>query len=370
MTKAEYMEKLKEKLGQFHQGLQNEILEDYEQHFSEGLAMGRTEEEIIRELGRIEDMIQEIPEEDYKQEVILPKEEKLSGEKQAYDGSCTAIELDGMAADIILKESEDSRIYVDYQNPDGNNSCYRFYQKEEDGVFYAGVRLIPNAREPIGKQMKFFGRTIFSFSNIGFASAAIKLTVFVPRDFPRINVHTLSGDAEAFGIHVRELVVGTVSGDVELSDIAAERLNVGTASGDVKMRGVGAVQCVLKTASGDLDVKSAEGMEWSTGSGSGDIVVRADVEKHIVKTGSGDVRLVASQRTQGIEVTTGSGDADVDLMEVKGAEIRASVGSGDINIGGSGVKRQMGKTSFHTYGNGFCKVSVATGSGDLTVRCR
>ena len=34
MTKAEYMKKLQEKLEQFNQGLQEEILEDYEQHFS------------------------------------------------------------------------------------------------------------------------------------------------------------------------------------------------------------------------------------------------------------------------------------------------------------------------------------------------
>ena len=50
MNKAEYMEALRERLQYYNKALETEILEDYEQHFAEGLAEGRSEEEIIAEL--------------------------------------------------------------------------------------------------------------------------------------------------------------------------------------------------------------------------------------------------------------------------------------------------------------------------------
>ena len=45
-------------------------MEDYEQHFAEGIAAGKTEEEIMAELGSIEDMIRELPEEDIVQDNV------------------------------------------------------------------------------------------------------------------------------------------------------------------------------------------------------------------------------------------------------------------------------------------------------------
>ena len=57
MTKQEYLRKLQERLESFGQELQEEILEDYRQHFAEGANQGKSEEEIIEELGNIEEMI-------------------------------------------------------------------------------------------------------------------------------------------------------------------------------------------------------------------------------------------------------------------------------------------------------------------------
>ena len=56
MNKQEYMKKLQERLENFGKELQEEIMEDYRQHFAEGENEGKSEEEIIEELGNIEEM--------------------------------------------------------------------------------------------------------------------------------------------------------------------------------------------------------------------------------------------------------------------------------------------------------------------------
>ena len=62
MNKQEYMDKLKEALKSFDEEVRNEIVADYEEHFDMGLASGKTEEEVIAELGSIEELVKELKE--------------------------------------------------------------------------------------------------------------------------------------------------------------------------------------------------------------------------------------------------------------------------------------------------------------------
>ena len=53
MTKSEYMDALREKLQHYNRALEMEILEDYEQHFAEGMAAGRKAIKCIGKICRI-----------------------------------------------------------------------------------------------------------------------------------------------------------------------------------------------------------------------------------------------------------------------------------------------------------------------------
>lgn len=390
MTKADYMNKLQEKLEQFNQGLQEEILEDYEQHFAEGLAMGKTEEEIIEELGNIEEMIQEFSEEDYKQEMIPADAEREESPEQAYSGTYRAIVLDGMVADVAVRESEDGRIYVHYDNEDEKmKQMYRFYQYEENGIFYVGVKQREGMEMPGAKRMVLFGRTIFSFQNAGSRGADISLELEVPKGFPSVQVSTLSGDIEVRGLHVGELQLNTNSGDLEVENVETAsletrttsgdlliretksgKLSIQTSSGDVELGKVDAESCVIKTGSGDVCTGLLKGKAVSVGTGSGDVELRADAEEYIIKTGSGDVAAAVFEKAKDIRVGTGSGDVELRVTAVPGAEIHVTTGSGDIEIYGSGVNHCGGRENSYTYGDASCKVKVTTGSGDVSVNCK
>lgn len=59
MNKQEYIEELTAALEQVDKDLRCEILEDYEEHFANGLKYGKTEEQICVELGNIQDFMKE-----------------------------------------------------------------------------------------------------------------------------------------------------------------------------------------------------------------------------------------------------------------------------------------------------------------------
>ncbi len=401
MTKSEYMKALQEKLESFNRELQQEILEDYEQHFAEGLAEGKTEEKIIRELGAIEDMIREIPIEDTREE--LPKEnpdgadaEPEEAEKSiTYKGEYKAIVLNGMSADIVLEKSEDQWVHVEYQN-NGNESQrlrYRFYQYEEDGVFYAGVKdFAEEGKKGLNVRVVVFGRTVVSYGNHSSGNCDIRLSMRIPAGMPRVGVETvsgdinvqsvqtgaletktISGDVEIRGIQVGEFQIRTTSGDIDVAEALLENLELSTVSGDVKLSGTEARKIRLRTTSGDVSVKNVTGENLKAGTISGDVELEAAFLEYSVHTGSGDVKVEPCQGARKVSVLTRSGDASVNLNNIDGAEVAAEAGSGDIIMNISGQPQRTAGAGYGyrlagSYGDGSCKVSVKTGSGDIAVK--
>ena len=98
--------------------------------------------------------------------------------------------------------------------------------------------------------------------------------------------------------------------------------------------------------------------------GSGEVELEADMESYDVKTGSGDIDLEPGARAREIRMIAGSGEICLDLGRIAGASIVSRTGSGDMNIRGYEVS---GRTYNTSYGSGACRVSLATGSGDITV---
>ena len=84
MNRQEYMDTLSKALDGFGTDIKDEIMSDYEEHFTDGLANGKTEEQIIAELGPIEDLVRELKslkdEEKKDQREFIEKEAKKTFE--------------------------------------------------------------------------------------------------------------------------------------------------------------------------------------------------------------------------------------------------------------------------------------------------
>lgn len=422
MTKSEYMEALQKKLECFNRELQQEIVEDYEQHFAEGIAAGKTEEEIVAELGSIEDMIQELPEEDIRQSGTKEREPEDNGESDAcaeeasqnnaYPGEYKAVVIDGAVADVNVEQSADGQIHVEYQN--NGSKEYRFYQYEEDGIFYAGIRRDKGASAKEAKRavkIMLFGKTLnvdldnpLDFgktfadtwnsswnrswnSSWNSSSGGITLNIKIPAEMPRLEVKTLSGDISVADVNPEQLKINSTSGDIEIRHVTADRLKLNTTSGDitanqlysadmdvhatsgdVELEDVDVGVFRMQAASGDFSGRHVKGNSMTVGSGSGDVDLDGGFERYSIRTGSGDVELNVEKSALEIHVGTGSGDVELDLTALESTEVTVSTGSGEATVySAGGVKHQVTRGT-STVGSGDCKVHVSTGSGDAEVR--
>ncbi|MCM1374540.1 MAG: DUF4097 family beta strand repeat-containing protein [Muribaculum sp.] len=419
MTKSEYMKELQEGLRRYNVSVEREILEDYEQHFAEGLAHGRTEEEIIDELGSIEDMLQEFSEDDLKQEI--EKVEMQASQSNSYQHCYREVVIDALLADVVICDAKDDQIRVDYENrgSKAQKLKYYFYQYDKDGVFYAGVK------EKKGVDLGT-GALRGLFSQMNWSGGDIDLRIEIPAGIPVLRVHTTSGDQEIQDIRIGELEAQCSSGDLEIKGAACDKLCARTSSGDMEVSrvhmdaqkdtsielyttsgnmeigelvtshmcvqtGSGDVEARelqignlkmqadsgeiglehvqgslirLQTGSGEIRGRDIQGEELAAGAGSGDVSIQANVKTYDLKTGSGDIELRVGADARQIRLIAGSGDICADLGMVEGATIETRTASGDVSLRGDEIS---GFRDRYTYGSGACQVKITTGSGDIRV---
>lgn len=399
MTKLEYMKKLQEKLEKFGKELQEEILEDYRQHFAEGENEGKSEEEIIDELGNIEEMIRELSEEDLPegfaqldpggraenagQVTETGEEEEEQDVKDtdlkksfSYSAYYKGIVLEGKAANVFVSRSEDNRIHVDYEVKGVSNQLnYEYYQHEEDGVFYAGVKRRKGARDEGDSEEKMvkvtlFGHTIISYGNISNFSGGgqnITLTVRIPKGVPKLTVKVGSGNVSVSGVELEAFEGTSGSGNVALDEVVADRMKAHSGSGNIKVSHTEFISGSLDTGSGNVKAEMIKGRDLKCGTGSGNVKVDAAVAEYHLSTGSGSIKLRAVGASELADMSTGSGSIRLELEGAKGMEAAVRSGSGSIYIDWDGQESQKVKNGTYAYGNSACKVKASTGSGSIKI---
>lgn len=397
MTKQEYLRKLQERLESFGQELQEEILEDYRQHFAEGANQGKSEEEIIEELGNIEEMIRELSEEELPEQFArrglepavsegkaeTEPEEKAAENKEpefpksySYAGNYKSVILEGKAANINVTRSEDDRIHVDYDAKGANSQLnYEYYQYEEDGAFHAGVRRRRGVREDENAgdtmvKVTLFGRTIISYGNVGSFGGdgqSVVLNVRVPKGMPKLVTKVGSGNIHISGLELESAEGTSGSGNVTVEEVAVDRLKSHTGSGNVAVRHTEFITGSLEAGSGNIAAEAIRGRDLRCGTGSGNIKGDSAVAEYRITTGSGNIKLKAVGATERVDMSTGSGSIKLELEGIEGMETTVRTGSGSTHVAWGGEEKQKVKNGTYAYGNSACKVRASTGSGSIRI---
>ena len=154
-------------------------------------------------------------------------------------------------------------------------------------------------------------REIFGLT-LAFGPKTVQLEIDLPMEAD-VSVETASGSVEAEGLRGPQRYK-TVSGDTTLH-AAAGRIELGSVSGDAEIELAAAAELAVKSVSGDVAVSGGSLTSLRVGTTSGDVRIDSPItgrRGNAIDTLSGDVSLVADGG-QRIEARTVSGDLTSDL---------------------------------------------------------
>lgn len=292
-----------------------------------------------------------------------------------YSGNYKSVVLDGKVANIHVERSEDDRIHVNYEAKGLSSQLnYEFYQYEDDGIFYAGVKRRKNLREEDDGEEKMvkvtlFGHTIISYGTVGSFGGGqyITLTVKIPREIPKVTAKTNSGNVEISGLELEFLEGYSGSGNVEIRELVADRVKGHTGSGNLAAEHVEFISAGMEAGSGNIKLERIKGKELRCNAGSGNIKADAAVADYHLNTGSGNIKLKAVGTAETVNLSAGSGSVKLELEGIEGMEATVRTGSGSAHIAWGQEEAVKVKNGTYSYGNGACKVKANTGSGSIKI---
>lgn len=394
MKREEYMGALQSALAGFDEELVQEIVSDYEERFRVGLEKGKTEEQVIAELGSIKDLVEELGEmqqgagDSFKTTGSARTAENNAGsandsnsnnqsgtyyqEKSFAETFDAAMRKFGKVFDSVMKEAgkviEDAAEKMEFHFEEAKKNHY--YTYNGDGSYtYEGCEKDaegePNV-EQSGEGLEGCRRVV--------VDADIADVTFRPTQDaqPRAVCHYYSHktamlypfyakqEGDTFYVGVRrnqetEKKSGffqfSMSPSIEIElflPAGVVLVEAGSTSGDMKLSEVAPVELVLRTKSGDVEANYLVCDRITMDTMSGDINLVKTISKNTsVATKSGDCvvdRLEGVDGVAGLVVHTASGDANIKCVQAATVEI--STASGDISVDAlQGVNAKFGVAS-------------------------
>lgn len=339
MTKQEYMQKLSRALEGYERGFVQEILESYEEHFEAGMKNGRSEEEICRELGDIEELLREMGDgtEFRKGEAHSVEPFTAIEPQQAQYSGISKVQVDLFSMDADFSRSTDGELHVYLQS---GEELSLYLEEQVEGDTYL-VREKPQTNRKPLLNLASLLRMMHNETK--------KLMVELPERIEFLHGKTTSGDLKLERLNARAFKLETASGDIQISQMVAEEAVIKASSGDIQLKHVNVNEMVLQNSSGDI--------VWENG----------QVQQALLSTVSGDMELIHLSGNK-VEIKNSSGDVELDAA--CGESWRVETSSGDVELSRSEVEQlEILSSSGDVEGEYYAQSSrIETSSGDMNLR--
>lgn len=418
MKREEYMGALKSALTGFDEELVQEIVGDYEERFRVGLEKGKTEEQVIAELGSIKDLVEELEEmqqgagenpkitiniegENIRMESDFEENGKQSGtyyqEKSFAETFDSTMKKFGKAFDNVMREVgkviEDAAEKMEYHFEEAKKNHYYTYNGDGSCTYEGSEKDAegePNV-EQSGEGMDGCHKVVV---DADIADVKIRSTKdALPRAVCHYYSHKTAimypfyakqeGDTFYVGVRRnqdREKKSGFfqfgMSPSIEIELFLPEGLallEAGTTSGEMELDEISPEEVVLHTKSGDVTANYLVCERINMESMSGEIHLIKTISKSTtISTKSGDCEVDRLEGVDGMAsliIRTASGE--VNAKNIKAVTTEISTASGDIYVDAlQGVNARFNTASGEITIND-CHgefLEAYTASGDISIR--
>jgi|GEM_PF-1458035 hypothetical protein len=341
MTKEKYMNTLRERLYQLNIEGRDEILNDFETHFTLGRQNGHSDEELMASLGSIEEILEAY------EGIAKSNDEtiRIDGhdQKKEYTNKITTLDISARHADTKIVTSKDGGFHVDLYKEGKllERLSHTLIAYQEVDVFF--VKVLP----------------LFPHKSSG----QYDLYIQVPNDLPILLLNTSSGNGTLEHIIVNEIRINSASGDFKLMDIKAERIDIEVASSDFQIRDV-FTDMHIRSASGDFNIENSSGKAFHYQSASGDLKLVGDYEVIHIANVSGDIN-TELKTIQQMHVSNTSGDLKMKIENTSNFQITASSVNGDCEVFSAGEALMLKHLGTVQVGEPKTQIKLGTISGDI-----
>lgn len=321
MTREEYFAQLEKKLNGYDEEMQQEILEEFKSHLAEAVNSGKSEEEVLEELGSPDELYDNI-------RTIYGDPSPRSSDPLSIDMDQISSVLKGAFNTIgeIVSITVDSAVHSYREQENAGQMRYDAQTVECEGCDTLRIRSWNCDLDVYidkGDSLQYTFRPVNGLfvkkeaelhvdvndTKVDFVGelGRGKLILRVPEQFRIIQMDLTSGDTEINGLTLKEMDMRTTSGDLNLRNCSIDTLRVSVTSGDITSRN-GRGDIYAKATSGDISVMSHEGNAVMISTTSGDADVQANAERISIGATSGDVRCDCPDAESTVDIMTRSGD--------------------------------------------------------------
>ncbi len=379
MSKEEYISSLKVALQGFEEDLIQEIVTDYEERFIVGIENGKTEEQIITELGSVEQLVMELKElqsfdtssltdwkigkkksntlenkinqtEEYREEDIVEehneKTEQTKKDTENFDWNFENLMKNvGKVVERAVKKAEEAmeraELYVKVakrKHFEDNSTIFEDMEKESDGTYSItqfgeskGIchKIVIDAGIGDVKIQKTNESVVKVECHYYSHKTAMAYPFYTKQqeDVFYIGIHKVEDTKSGF---FQFQLAPAVKIEVFLPETIQE-VEVTTSSGDVEGKEVIFGDLKLRSSSGDIKLKQVTGDSYFIETMSGDVTVRdstANKAEIIVK--SGDCEFF-NMKADTISVSSKSGNLEIDGLQAETVILSTMSGDQEMN---------------------------------------
>ena len=295
----EYLNKLRKILEKNHYEDVDNTMEYYEELFADKKEAGESDEDILREMGDIEKVAEE----------ILGKR-LIDIEDDNKKGIIRAMDISLFSCDLVVNTGNTDEVLVDA--PDDDNLIVetvgdQLVIKEKNHT----NQIFQHLTNDYSIHIELPVETILDEVNMSIASSDLSIdgNMFIYKMY----VKSASADISINQVEMDELNIKIASGDISIRDNSVEKLVIQSASGDIYLKNVIGASCAISNVSGDIKTQSIDysNIECKTTSGDISLCLNGDDEMYTIYKNA----KVIGNGANIVKLKSLSGDIDIDFCD-------------------------------------------------------